>query len=572
MPLCPPSLFAIKFFTKRIPVQAMTSTDIPPELLVRASPIAPPITSSPPPYSVSESEAKFYYAGLPSNPLLVYRTGHTPWEKPTGPEAYLVLKEVKPVFSHEIVTVWDDLGPKVCSCLDYVQVTWTSVDVVRFAEVGKTPGSPVLWIGVMPQSLSSEDAHIAAVDCQKLLQSYKLTDVEVEFRESIFARSACLQLLRSVPTSNPTAVVRDPLTPTLGLRIAARATPYTEGTGALYISEGSNSNKVYVLSARHVVFPPDLGNNELYNCTDVCGPRRQILLPGPKAFQTLLKSTAAEIWRHNAVVGYNKRRLDDFKDDDFQDDDGMRERAKIERYLKDDAVTIKALYQFHDETTRYWSKESQRVIGHVAYSPPIAAGTGAERYTEDWAFIELDHDKIDWNTFKGNVIDLGEETLISDITLRMSPGPVGLMSFKYPGDRLLRLRGVIEEDELRCPQMLDAHGERSLVVMKNSCATGLTIGCATGIKSFVREYFPDRSPEMSIEWAILPYDQKSGAFSAPGDSGAIIVDGEGRIGGLLTGGTGQTESIDVTYASPFYWLLQRIRTHFPNAVLYQPTA
>jgi hypothetical protein len=145
-------------------------------------------------------------------------------------------------------------------------------------------------------------------------------------------------------------------------------------------------------------------------------------------------------------------------------------------------------------------------------------------------------------------------------------------TFKYPLDRHLPLQGVIEEDELRRPQTLDKDGGRHLNVIKSGCATGVTIGRATGAKSFVREYFPDGTHETSKEWAILPYDHKSGAFSAPGDSGAIIVDSKGRVGGLLTGGAGNAESTDITYATPFYWLLQRIQTHFPNAHLYQPTA
>lgn len=67
-------------------------------------------------------EAKFYYAGLPSEPVLVYRTGATPWKKPTGPEAYCVLKEPRPVSDHQIATVWDDLGPKVPDYLDSLGV------------------------------------------------------------------------------------------------------------------------------------------------------------------------------------------------------------------------------------------------------------------------------------------------------------------------------------------------------------------------------------------------------------------------------------------------------------------
>ncbi|KAL4066316.1 hypothetical protein V8B97DRAFT_1980589 [Scleroderma yunnanense] len=542
----------------------MTSTEIPPDFLDIDSTATTPSPSLP--YSVSKLEATFYYAGLPSNPVLVYRTGTTPWKWPTGPEAYHKLKEVKPVFSHEIVTVWSDLGPKVCDCLDSVQVTWTSVDVVRFAEVGKAPGPPVLWIGVMPQSLSGEDAHTAAVGCQELLESYKITDVEVEFRESVVTRSAGPKLLKSVSSLNATAGVRGPLTPVLGLQIAARATPYAEGTGALYISEGCNSDKVYILSARHVVFPPDAGNNELYNRMNVSQPRREVLLPGPKAFQTLLKSTMVKIGKHKIMVDYYKQQLND-----LDDDDGVEKRTKIKDKLEEEEA-IKSLNQFHDKTTKYWSEEGQRILGHVIYSPPITVGTGAECYTEDWALIELNPNKIDWNTFKGNVIDLGTEIPVHGLTLRMYPDPAAPTSFKYPYNRLLPLHGVIEEDELRHPQMLDADGERSLIVIKNGCTTGVTIGRATGIKSFVREYLPDGTRETSMEWAILPYDHKSGAFSAPGDSGAIIVDGKGRIGGLLTGGAGQAGSTDVTYAPPFYWLLQRIRTRFPNAHLYQLTA
>jgi hypothetical protein len=125
----------------------------------------------------------------------------------------------------------------------------------------------------------------------------------------------------------------------------------------------------------------------------------------------------------------------------------------------------------------------------------------------------------------------------------------------YPHDHHLPLQGVIEEDELCHPQMRDADGYPCLTVVKSGCMTGLTIGRATGIKSFVREYFPNGTHKTSKEWAILPHGNKSGAFSAPGDSGAIIVDGRGRIGGLLTGGAGQMDSTDITYASPFYWLL-----------------
>jgi len=150
--------------------------------------------------------------------------------------------------------------------------------------------------------------------------------------------------------------------------------------------------------------------------------------------------------------------------------------------------------------------------------------------------------------------------------------------FEYPVDCLFTLQDVIEEDELRHPKELDENGERCLLVIKNGNGTGVTVGRATGPMSFVREYFENGTHETSMMLAIYsygygdkPYGNKEVVFSGPSDSGSIIVDSKGRVVGLLNGGAGKTGStnLDVTYATPFYWLLQRIKTHFPNAHLYQ---
>ena len=84
------------------------------------------------------------------------------------------------------------------------------------------------------------------------------------------------------------------------------------------------------------------------------------------------------------------------------------------------------------------------------------------------------------------------------------------------------------------------------LAIKSGCTTGVTTGRATGITCLVREYFENGPHQRSVEWVILLYD-KSGAFSAPGDSSAIMFDGQGRIGSVLTGRTGQKETTDVTY-------------------------
>jgi hypothetical protein len=69
--------------------------------------------------------------------------------------------------------------------------------------------------------------------------------------------------------------------------------------------------------------------------------------------------------------------------------------------------TIVAVDAFHSDITKHWSAMSQRVLGHIIYAPPISVGTGPKKFIEDWALIELNRDKIDWNNFKGNVMHLG---------------------------------------------------------------------------------------------------------------------------------------------------------------------
>ena len=48
-------------------------------------------------------------------------------------------------------------------------------------------------------------------------------------------------------------------------------------------------------------------------------------------------------------------------------------------------------------------------------------------------------------------------------------------------------------------------------------------------------------------------------FSVKGDSGAIVFDLKGRIGGIMTAGTGLTERVDTTYVTPMDWLLSDIK-------------
>jgi hypothetical protein len=105
-----------------------------------------------------------------------------------------------------------------------------------------------------------------------------------------------------------------------------------------------------------------------------------------------------------------------------------------------------------------------------------------------------------------------------------SRSPEDQAGYQYPDDGLLQAFGVVKHEEIRQPQHLDVHGERALLVVKNGLATGTTLGCVNGLESFTRVYTGYGIRHTSVEVAILSYDRLRGPFSAPGDSGAIIVD------------------------------------------------
>ena len=131
----------------------------------------------------------------------------------------------------------------------------------------------------------------------------------------------------------------------------------------------------------------------------------------------------------------------------------------------------------------------------------------------------------------------------------------------------MQLQDFVKDGE---PTMLDANGEHCLIVVKNGATTGVTLGRASGIESFVREYRDCAICSTSMEVAVYSYSHKDGAFSARADSGSVVGDTNSRIVGMLTSGAGQANSTDVAYVSPYYFLDEHIKKAFPksNSYLY----
>ncbi len=140
----------------------------------------------------------------------------------------------------------------------------------------------------------------------------------------------------------------------------------------------------------------------------------------------------------------------------------------------------------------------------------------------------------------------------------MHPNPANSCHFTWPGDRLLKLWGTIPMKEMYKPTMLDQNGDPCITVLKGGRTTNVTVGKVYKLVMYVRKYFSKHDTAVSKELVVIPYDKESGPFSANGDSGAVVVDGMGRIAGTLTGGGGATDSTDMTYVTPIHFILEVI--------------
>ncbi|WVN86101.1 uncharacterized protein L203_101260 [Cryptococcus depauperatus CBS 7841] len=418
--------------------------------------------------------------------------------------------------------VWCELGERVWVLLDDHKVRWTSIDVVAFAEAGKRTFSlPLIWIGVEPGSLAYELANTAAEAVHFLL-------TEAGFRESVITRSVDGPKMLSVgPFNNFAREYGKHFTPALGLSIAPLKTPHFEGTGALYLRESKDSKRVFLLICAHVARPPPVNDNKGLARKTKSQPREKVIVHGRLGYASVCTSMIRAIGNLDNSIRVWQAVLRPLGEPEEGEDESIKRRRDIHLARVEGARwEIGEFDQFRSEVVKRWSKPKHRVIGEVVHVEPI---------------------EFDWDTFPGNKVYIGDN-LSLDYGSTMFPQPEDRAKYGYPIDGPQGL-GDIQPEEINNPQQLDANGELCLPVVKNDRTTGTTIGRATGMESFIRIYKEYGIEETSKEIAVLPYNNKTGPFSAPGDSGSIVLDRNGRILGVITAGAGVTDSTNVTYVT-----------------------
>ncbi|KAI0250101.1 hypothetical protein BJV78DRAFT_1222725 [Lactifluus subvellereus] len=303
-----------------------------------------------------------------------------------------------------------------------------------------------------------------ASKCLELLRENNVTNVEVEIRESVVTRSAGPTFLTPAYSSNPTVDVREPLTTMLGLPVCSRSTPWTEGTGGLFIAKGGKPERLLLVTACHVIFTPDKEKNEHFERKNNSQRRHDVMLFGDAAFKKYLESIQVKIKGKGVMAEYHARRVKAVEG--WDDPEANEERENAQTMSVEAEKAMELLSTFYKDVLARWATTESRVFGHVILSPPINAGVGSEAYTEDWATIKVDSSKVDASNFKGKAIDLGTRIPPYKLTRTMDPNFQNVQSFEYPHDHLLRFKGTIPDEEMRRPTTLDQNGNPCLMVIK----------------------------------------------------------------------------------------------------------
>ncbi|KDQ59745.1 hypothetical protein JAAARDRAFT_127232 [Jaapia argillacea MUCL 33604] len=527
-------------------------------------------------FVVTETLSKRYYRGLPSQPPLIATTRPGPFDPPTGPEAYTVLKELRELGDHPLAREWDrGLAEHLRRRLNTLGVNWTSIDALRIADVGEASSLVIVWIGVEFGALSFKEGSVAALDCRALIDSYGIHDYHVEIRESRVMRLAGNRFLDPVPLSDPTFTARNPYTATLGIPISTKNRPWAEGSGGFYLGAGGDDKNIYLVTARHVVLPLDKNDNKEYERKHDSGVREDVVVLGTSGFNEKLTSIDYEIRGQEFAITDAEERVELVKGID--DPASVRELRKAERASQEAKEGLKALKAFRLEITTSWEVKEMRVFGELTWAPPIILSTEPGQYTLDLAVVKIDAGLLDDNNYRGNAINIGTKYSRHEFMDKVST------CFKFPGNRLVPLQGQVPESDLVNPLMSDANGESCLIVFKNGPKTDTTIGKANNVSSYTRIYFASEYRE-SREWPVIPTNKlagsktrfyhhpnkHSGAFSAKGDSGCCVADVSGRVGGIITGGSGANENSDVTYVTPISFIIEVLHStkRFQHAHLY----
>ncbi|POS69320.1 hypothetical protein DHEL01_v212286 [Diaporthe helianthi] len=533
------------------------------------------------PYKPDDEERDEYYYGLAGKPRLVARTSHNRWSRPKTPGSFSwpakqIRKRFTAVSNSEIVTTkWTkDLDLALIKGLDGCRWSYFFPIHLDLEDTSMREVPTVLLVAVERDSLQWEEGVTIALECRRILQEFKIANVEVEIREGKYAPTAASAEFESqIDTAAWTCQSRSetneralPMLSSLGYTIGyAEDHRKGEGSLGLHLRLGRENSALYGLTCRHVVSngrQPD----ESYKVSEEHKQqtRQYHVQAGDKGFSECLKSLEdlqKTIEGLMEPLQMAKQRWEDW----YQYDESLAHKRPT-----DATTSLLAYYQSHAaynaRVINLFSKISHkkdRQIGHLAFFPKEELSSEQPGYLKDWALIELDTNKF--SSAPDNKVFIGNN--------------------KTP----LLSKELLDNGFLQLQQGRDSEFGKPSMVAKRGFKTGLTFGIMNSIEAVVRR--PGNGQDyFTWELLIVPYD-KERVFSAAGDSGSSIFDMYGEVVGLVNGsnynlseewrgipkskkypgGTVRPEDAeeshdlatwpdgtDVTFASPIQWVLDDI--------------
>jgi hypothetical protein len=435
-----------------------------------------------------------------------------------------IRKVLKNIGDHPIVDQYNDNVIKdIINALG--DLPWNAIDILRIGYEDLNEYPIILWVSVQPVSTTWDKGYQCAINCTAVLREHNIPDVECEIKEAEIFNLAGPRLLKLEPQDS-CIYRRLPFTQTLGRSLAGIDTTRREGSMGLYLKQ-NNADKYFGLTCRHVAFLET--NNKTYSWKNNSQPRQRMIQPGDTTFEELEKENSdyIEYWS-----------------------DQVKHQCDLETVIQE----LKPL-QETKEFLKSFAELDNRVIGHTFFSPSHSLHH-LKGWLRDWALIELDVKKFG-DKPPTNIVYIGN---ISDIIQKkLNARPPGF-HFKMRGNKSLKLQDYIRENEIMHPTMKDENDEPCLIVGKCGRSTEVTWGTANEVMSVTRTF----SAMISKEWCVL--SSISTPFSQKGDSGSAIFDLNGRIGGIMSSGTGLTDSVDTTYATPMDWLLSDINEQLKEPI------
>ncbi|OBT49132.1 hypothetical protein VE00_00042 [Pseudogymnoascus sp. WSF 3629] len=487
----------------------------------------------------SKDESESWYYGIDARmdvrSLLIARSSTYPFQPfieetrddPDGsPRKRLKRKAIFTIGNHKITTIYDsDLRLRVREILS--SITWKTIDVVRLGYKDE-PSCPVILITVDINDVNEDSAQDAVYKIHELMIKFGLPDIHAEIKTGrLFEQTGYNQNVHY-----PLELLR---VPKIGASIG-NANSDSAGSICLFLKiDGSD----YALTCQHVVTASSEPLTPRNDPDIILQPAKQDL----RRYET----------DRDYCIEEEKWALEEFDAKKLRSNDEgvspmlkeMGEEAKLSLNKLNRCIADKLKMQ-----------HVRLPFGILAHAPGISTHP-LTNHKRDWALVKLDDERF--QTLPPNILPPAHFT----VTERSKIRKFYSRSLGFPGllyNNVVTTTAILPLKELNRfhdgPRPLENQDYESLRVFKHGCTSGWTAG-------FLNEIRSDccfGSGGQTMEYCVVNILDLN-YFSYQDDSGACVLDIEGRIVGMLHSGNGENIPFgaEITYLTPVEWIIQDIR-------------